>query len=520
MRAKFALLIAFVLSLGSFSLSAIGPVANLYIGNADISPDSFRRSAVLAGTSASNLTTIGPLIRGNVGDRFRLNVINRLRDTRMLRTTSIHWHGLFQTGTAWADGVVGATQCPIVPGDSFEYRFKSGRQAATQYCDGLRGPLVIYDPDDPHQDLYDIDNESTVITVGDWYHTFAPGANAGGPTPASTLINGIGRYPNGPAIPLAVINVVRNKRYRFRLVNIACTPSYTFSIDSHKMTIIEVEGENVQPYTVTSMEIYAGQRYSFVVNADQPVGNYRIRANPSYGPRDYQGGINSAILRYAGAPNREPTTVDDGGANSMVESNLHSLVDQAAVGIPIPGAADVNINLQIGFKDDHFNVNGVVFHHPELPVLLQLLDGAPAQDLVPKGSIYTLPRNKVIEVSIPGLDLGAPHPMHLHGHAFDVIRVAGSSEYNFVDPPKRDVVNIGKLGDNVTIRFKTNNAGPWILHCHVDWHLEFGLAVIFAEDTRAISNMEPPCAYTPIFYTPFTDDRLYLSRLGGPLPSI
>ena len=30
--------------------------------------------------------------------------------------------------------------------------------------------MVIYDPDDPLADLYDIDDETTVITLGDWYH--------------------------------------------------------------------------------------------------------------------------------------------------------------------------------------------------------------------------------------------------------------------------------------------------------------------------------------------------------------
>ena len=29
---------------------------------------------------------------------------------------------------------------------------------STQYCDGLRGAMVIYDPNDPHAALYDIDN--------------------------------------------------------------------------------------------------------------------------------------------------------------------------------------------------------------------------------------------------------------------------------------------------------------------------------------------------------------------------
>jgi iron transport multicopper oxidase len=64
------------------------------------------------------------------------------------------------------------------------------------------------------------------------------------------------------------------------------------------------------------------------------------------------------------------------------------------------------------------------------------------------------------------------HPIHLHGHSFHVVRSAGSSTYNFDDPVIRDVVSIGEQGDNVTIRFFTDNPGPWFLHCHIDWHLE------------------------------------------------
>ncbi len=33
-------------------------------------------------------------------------------------------------------------------------------ESATQYCDGLRGPFIIYDPDDPHAGLYDVDDGS------------------------------------------------------------------------------------------------------------------------------------------------------------------------------------------------------------------------------------------------------------------------------------------------------------------------------------------------------------------------
>jgi len=105
-----------------------------------------------------------------------------------------------------------------------------------------------------------------------------------------------------------------------------------------------------------------------------------------------------------------------------------------------------------------------------------------ASDLLPKGSVYGLEPNKSVELTIPGGAVGGPHPVHIHGHAFSVVRSAGNSSYNFVNPVVRDVVSIGNTGDNVTIRFFTDNPGPWFFHCHIDWHLGAGFAVVFAED--------------------------------------
>ena len=50
--------------------------------------------------------------------------------------------------------------------------------------------------------------------------------------------------------------------YRFRLISISCDPHFTFSIDGHQMTVIEVEGTNVQPLVVDSIKIFAGTRGS------------------------------------------------------------------------------------------------------------------------------------------------------------------------------------------------------------------------------------------------------------------
>ena len=74
----------------------------------------------------------------------------------------------------------------------------------------------------------------------------------------------------------------------------------------------------------------------------------------------------------------------------------------------------------------------------------------------------------------------------------------------------RDVVSIGTGTsiDQVTIRFFTDNPGPWFLHCHIDWHLNAyaffmfsffplltvpcssGLAVVFAEDVPDVSTQD------------------------------
>ncbi|KAF7289715.1 Laccase 1 [Mycena indigotica] len=500
------------------AFGSVGPVADITLVNALVAPDGFTRSAVTAGG-----TIPGPLIKANVGDTFQLNVIDALTDSTMLLSSSIHWHGFFQANTAWADGPAFVTQCPIAQNDSFVYEFSTVGQPgtywyhshlSTQYCDGLRGAMVVYDPNDPHASLYDVDDDSTVITLADWYHAPAhtlPGA----PTLVSTLINGLGRYAGGPTSQLSVVSVTQGKRYRYRLVSLSCGPNFKFSIDNHTMTIIEVDGVNTKPLTVDSIQIFAGQRYSFVLNANQTIGSYWIRTVANSGTQGFANGINSAILRYAGADtSADPTTPLVAATNAMVETNLHPLVARPAAGAAVRGGADVNLNLAVGFSGGHFTVNGAQFVPPTAPVLLQILSGAhTAAELLPAGSVYTLPPNSVVELSIPGGSPGAPHPFHLHGHNFWVVRSAGSTAYNYVDPVIRDVVTTGtSTSDNTTIRFETDNAGPWFLHCHIDFHLEVGLAIAFAEDTDTVVNSVQPDKWHTLCPT---YNALTPAQLGG-----
>ncbi|KAH9168155.1 laccase [Lactarius sanguifluus] len=489
----------------------IEPLSSLSIVNRDISPDGYNRSSVLAGG-----TFPGPLIQALKGDDFSIDVLNNLTDSTMDLPTSIHWHGIFQRSTNFADGGAFVNQCPIIPSQKFSYQFSGYDQAGTfwyhshfraQYCDGLRGALVIYDPDDPHGDLYDVDDEDTVITLADWYHFSSINAPLV-PVSDSTLINGKGRYPGGPSVSLAVVNIVQGKRYRLRLVSISCEPAFYFSIDGHPLKIIEVDSVNHQPLLVDSLQIFAGQRYSVVLNADQPIDNYWIRAVPNVGAsQNFTGLTNLAILRYRDAPLTDPSdpTKDiPASVRPLKETDLHPLDPTPVPGNPVPGGADININLavSIDFSTFKFLVNNVSFESPDVPVLLQILNGAPPSQLLPKGSVYPVGgrdgESASVEVSIPAGALGGPHPIHLHGHAFHVVRSAGNSTYNFDNPVIRDVVSTGDIGDNdnVTIRFVTDNPGPWFLHCHIDWHFENGFAVVFAEDVPEVeTTVEPPEAW-------------------------
>jgi iron transport multicopper oxidase len=197
----------------------------------------------------------------------------------------------------------------------------------------------------------------------------------------------------------------------------SCDPYFTFSIAGHTMTIIEADGVPTAPLVVDELQIFAGQRYSFVLDTNgKKVDNYWVTAIPNRGPNTAVGGVNSAVLRYRGAPEAEPTTPPpSAGTNPLVEANLRPLPVGDTRPYPPPpinsNEADIQLNLELGFDpvSGKFTVNGVPFESPSVPVLLQILSGnRNASELLPKGSVYPLPLGKTVVVSIPGGSVGSP----------------------------------------------------------------------------------------------------------------
>ncbi|CAG8768208.1 31506_t:CDS:2, partial [Racocetra persica] len=306
----------------------------LHLYKAKLSPDGFERVVWTV-----NGTYPGPALVITKGDRLVVHVINNLGEPTSVNFTSdknikrdcsciqIHFHGFFQRGTNWYDGVPGQTQCPIPDNTTFIYNFTVPDQSA-QYVDGVLGAIIVKDPDDPYQNDYD---EDVVVLLSDWYHNetstllsyyLSPESEGTEPQPDNGLINGLNNYnctwaPVSYCIKcvdnadLSKFNFVPGKRYRLRVIN----TSFTFSIDDHEMDVIEVEGMMTKRHTIHRLIINVAQRYSVILTADKPVSNYWMRADLQI-KCYYDSPIEivhlnpyvNAIVHYEGANHLNPTT--------------------------------------------------------------------------------------------------------------------------------------------------------------------------------------------------------------------
>ncbi|KAJ4479348.1 Cu-oxidase-domain-containing protein [Lentinula aciculospora] len=493
----------------------------LDIVNAVGAPDGFSRSMVTA-----NGTYPGPLITANKGDTLVITVNNQLTDDTMRMSTALDFDGIFvATANSFNEGSSFVTACPIAPNASYTYTiplinnqtgtFWYHSQLSVQYVDGLRGSLVVYDPEDPLADLYDVDDETTIWAVGDWWHNTSTSmlvtyvASVELLTVSEDLMVALrlvffsfsitpftDDYGTLQQVPFFVTNVVAGTRYRFRIINQSARNVFTMSVDSHNLTVIETDGTPTTPMTVNEIEMLAGQRYSVVLEANQPVDNYWINAPYTGGSPAVNLNQNATlargILRYEGAADADPSAPmslgpADAELNALVEANLRPLVAQAA---PEP---DINItlNLVVTAGRAQWNVNNVSYLPPSVPTLLKILDGAnSASDFDVTENTFVLPANKTVQVIFPPSDDDEAHPFHLHGNNFWLVKSNTTDVVNTANPIRRDVAGVGAEG--TIVRFSTDNPGPWFFHCHIFWHFQAGLATVMASGLDEVREQVHP----------------------------
>jgi FtsP/CotA-like multicopper oxidase with cupredoxin domain len=113
-------------------------------------PDGVHKS----GAILVNGQSPGPLIEANWGDTISVTVANEVVNQGVEEGLSMRWHGIRQQGMPFYDGVPGVSQCPIAPGKTTTYTFRTDQfrmswyhsHYESQYSDGAFGPIVIHGP--------------------------------------------------------------------------------------------------------------------------------------------------------------------------------------------------------------------------------------------------------------------------------------------------------------------------------------------------------------------------------------
>ena len=282
--------------------------------------------------TAINGQVPGPTIVVQEGQEVVINVHNNMKTEGI----SIHWHGMYQNGTPWMDGVGQVTQCQIGPASTYTYIYMAKPSGTFWYhshtggqrMDGFYGALIVKETHAHHAmvkdelqkydvgDFLDLPDQHT-LSLLDWQHKssidmatqsngglgFFPDIEVGEVSPPtvspyritfgvenarispvpyySGLINGKGRHEDVPysKTRLSVFTVEQGQRYRFRLIGAQGVCAYKVAIDGHKLTVVNVDGFWTQPVKdVDYVIIHTGERYDFILEANAPMFmNYWIR---------------------------------------------------------------------------------------------------------------------------------------------------------------------------------------------------------------------------------------------------
>ena len=283
-----------------------------------ISEQLFRLDGRTGTAMTINGTIPGSVIRLKEGQQATLRVTNRLEES-----TSIHWHGLLLPPNM--DGVPGVSFAGIEPGTTFTYRFpvkQSGTywfhsHSGGQELLGMYAPMII-DPIEPEPFRYDRDY---VVMLSDWSFEspealFSNLKKQGGyynyqKRAAGEFLTDVGRMGLWPAIqtylmwdqmrmdPTDFADITGytytylmnglspagnwtglfrpGERVRLRFINAAGMTFYDVRIPGLTMTVVQADGQNIQPVVVDEFRMGPAETYDVIV---EPVedGAYTIFA--------------------------------------------------------------------------------------------------------------------------------------------------------------------------------------------------------------------------------------------------
>ncbi|WP_340382358.1 multicopper oxidase family protein [Streptomyces sp. SS7] len=438
----------------------------------------------------------GKEIRIPAGDTLVAELSNQLPNGT---PTSVHWHGLALRDDM--DGVPMVTQGDVRAGRTFTYRFVAADpgtywfhpHSGVQLDRGLYAPLIVEDPREPLS--YD---DEWVIVLDDWLDgvtgtpdealselrqgmggmdmggmdmggmsmsdmrmgaSASPSASAPGMSmgrfmlmgATSDLLGGDAgdvRYPfhliNGRvAADPDVYTGKPGRRVRLRFVNAAGDTAYRVALGGHTMTVTHTDGWPVAHRQTDALLIGMGERYDVLVALGDGVF-------PLVALAEGKNATAMALVR-TGTGRTPSTTVRPKELDGPV---LTASALKAADGVRLSArTADVvhRVELTGGMDRYDWAINGRRFamENPDADPFLVETGQRVRLDFVNTTQMW--------------------HPMHLHGHTFQLGSGGARKDTTIVLPKK-----------TVSVVFDADNPGQWMLHCHNVYHGEVGMMALVA----------------------------------------
>ncbi|KAI3819571.1 hypothetical protein L1987_13412 [Smallanthus sonchifolius] len=314
---------------------------------------------------AANDSIPGPALTVKEGDTVIVHVFNESP-----YNLTIHWHGVFQRLTQWADGPEFVTQCPISPGGNYTYRFNLTGQEGTlwwhAHSQWLRatvyGSLIIRPRDGQNYPFSQPDLEDTIM-LGEWWNAdpndVENAALANGSAPAAADAYTINGWP-GDLFNSCISNntykldVVPGQTLLLRIINAALNTQFFFKIANHNLTVVAVDASYTNPFQTDVVLVGPGQTTDVLVTANQSPGLYYMAAHPyaSAVVVPFNTNTTTAILAYPNATQTTPILPDLPAFNDTptaftFSSNLTALVT-SRFWSAVPQIVDENMFITFG----------------------------------------------------------------------------------------------------------------------------------------------------------------------------
>ncbi|KAI4368922.1 hypothetical protein MLD38_017424 [Melastoma candidum] len=322
-----------------------------------------------------------------------------------------------------------------------------------------------------------------------------------------------------------------------RVINSALNQELFFSVANHQLTVVGVDSSYIRPFTTNVIMVGPGQTTNVLLTANQAPGRYYMaaRAYNTAQNAPFDNTTTTAILQYTTPfsrgtqPSRPilpvlPAYNDTNTAMGFTmrvknpsQTRVPTQIDENlffTVGLGLINCSRPSVRCQ-GPNNTRFaaSMNNVSFVLPRTNSIMQAYyQGTPGvftTDFPPvppiqfdytgnvsrglwqpvKGTkVYKLKYGARVQIVLQDTSIVTTedHPMHLHGYNFAVVGMGfgnfnaqrDTPRFNLFDPPLRNTIGTTP-GGWVAIRFTANNPGVWLMHCHIDAHLGWGLAMSF-----------------------------------------